>query len=145
MTTTCCPGSNKSFWWGFPPDIADWTVIRTVNWSWHPRQPAPVVKKNKPQSTFYKDATFTKLQEKMCGLSALPWRPNSMAANRSWRRWHHSSPERPWSCRLRMPRRRRIIPHELCGCEVKDVHSLQSFVSTRSEESDNLLFVVCLQ
>ena len=27
-------------------------------------------------------------------------------------------------------------PHELCGCEVKDVHSLQSLVSTHSEESD---------
>ena len=27
MTTTCCPRSNKSFWWGFAPDITDWTVI----------------------------------------------------------------------------------------------------------------------
>ena len=105
MTTTCCPGSNKSFWWGFAPDITDWTVICTVNWSWHPHQPAPVVKKNKPQSTFYKDAPFTKLQEKMCGLSALPWWPNSTAANRSWRRRNHSSPDWPWSCRLRTPRR----------------------------------------
>ena len=61
-------------------------IICTANWSWHPHQPAPVVKKNKPQSTFYTDAPFTKLQEKMCGLSALPWRPNSTAANRSWRR-----------------------------------------------------------
>ena len=86
--------------------ITDWTVICTANWSWHPHQPAPVVKKNKPQSTFYKDARFTKLQEKMCGLSALPWRPNSTATNRSWRRRHHSSPERPWSCRLWTPRRR---------------------------------------
>ena len=46
-------------------------------------------------STFYKDAPFTKLQEKMCGLSALPWRPNSTAANRSWRRRRLSSPEQP--------------------------------------------------
>ena len=72
MTTICCPGSSKSFWWGFALDITDWTVICNANWSWHPHQPAPVVKKNKPQSTFYKDALFTKLQEKICGLSALP-------------------------------------------------------------------------
>ena len=26
------------------------------------------------------------------------------------------------------------IPHELCRCEVKDVHGLQSFVSTHSEK-----------
>ena len=37
-----------------------------------PQMPAPVAKKIKPQSTFYKDAPFTKLQEKTCGLSALP-------------------------------------------------------------------------
>ena len=43
----------------------------------------------------------------MCGLSALPWRPNSTVASRSWRRRRHSSPERPWSCSLRTPRRRR--------------------------------------
>ena len=77
MTTTCCPTSSKSLWWGFAPDIIDWTVICIANWSWHPHQPAPVVKKNKPQSTFYKDAPFTKLQEKTCGLSALPWWPRS--------------------------------------------------------------------
>ena len=40
MTITCCPGSSKSFWWGFTPDITDWTVICTANWSWHPYQPA---------------------------------------------------------------------------------------------------------
>ena len=50
---------------------------------------------------------FTKLQEKMCDLSALPWWQNSTAASRSWRKWRHSSPKRPWSCRLRTPRRRR--------------------------------------
>ena len=107
MTTTCCPGSNRSFWWGFAPVITDWTVICTVNWSWHPRQLAPVVEKSRPWSMFYKDAPFTKPQEKTCGLSALPWRPNSTAARRSWRRRRHSSPERPWLCRLRTPRRRR--------------------------------------
>ena len=107
MTTTCCPGSNRSFWWGFAPVITDWTVICTVNWSWHPRQLSPVVEKSRPRSMFYKDAPFTKPQEKTCGLSALPWRPNSTAASRSWRRRRHSSPERPWSCRLRTPRRRR--------------------------------------
>ena len=36
------------------------------------------------------------------------------------------------------------IPHELCRCEVKDVHSLQSFVLTHSEESDTLLFILSL-
>ena len=107
MTTTCCPKSNRSFWWGFAPDITDWTVICTVNWSWHPHQLAPVVEMSRPRSMFYKDAPFTKPQEKTCGLSALSWRPNSMAANRSWRRRHHSSPERPWSSRLRTPRRTR--------------------------------------
>ena len=56
---------------------------------------------------FYKDDPFTKPQEKTCGLSALPWRPNSTAASRNWKRRRHSSPERPWSCRLRTPRRRR--------------------------------------
>ena len=117
MATTCCPGSNRSFWWGFAPDITDWTVICTVNWSWRPRQLAPVVEKSRPRSMFYKDALFTKPQEKTCGLSALSWRPNSTAANRSWRRRRHSSPERPWSCRLRTPRRRRrrrqfcVLPH----------------------------------
>ena len=107
MTTSCCPGSNRSFWWGFAPGITDWTVICTVNWSWHPHQLAPVVKKSRKRSMFYKHAPFTKPQEKTCGLSALPWRPNSTAANRSLRRRHHSSPERPWSCTQRTPRRRR--------------------------------------
>ena len=37
------------------------------------------------------------------------------------------------------------IPHQLCRCEVKDAHGLQSFVSTHSEESDRLLFIPCLQ
>ena len=97
----------RSLWWGFVPVITDWTVICTVNWSWHPRQLAPVVEKSRPWSMFYKDAPFTKPQEKTCGLSAPPWRPNSTAAGRSWRRRRHSSPERPWSCRLRTPRRRR--------------------------------------
>ena len=106
MTTICHPGSSKSFWWGFALDITDWTVICMANWSCHPHQPAPVVKKNKPQSMFYKDAPFSKLQEKTCGQSALPWWPNSTAASLSWRRRHHSSPEQPWSCRLRTPRRR---------------------------------------
>ena len=31
---------SKSFRWGFAPDITDWTVICTTNWSWHPHQPA---------------------------------------------------------------------------------------------------------
>ena len=105
MTTTCCPGSSKSFWWDFTQDITEWTVICMANWSWHSHQPVPVVKKTKPQSMFYKDTSFTKLQEKMCGLSALLWWPDSTAASRSWRRRHHSSPKRP--CSLRAPRRRR--------------------------------------
>ena len=70
-------------------DIIDWTVkilTCTANWSWHPHKPASVVKKTKPQSMFYKEASFTKLREKMCGLSALPWWQNSTAASRSWRR-----------------------------------------------------------
>ena len=37
------------------------------------------------------------------------------------------------------------IPHELCSYEAKDVHSLQSFVSTHSDESDNVLFILCFQ
>ena len=37
------------------------------------------------------------------------------------------------------------VAHQLCRCEVKDVHGLQSFVSTHSEESDSLLFIFCLQ
>ena len=37
------------------------------------------------------------------------------------------------------------IPHKLFGCEVKDVHGLQSFISTHSEESDSVLFTLCLQ
>ena len=118
MTSTCCPGSSKSFWWGFTPDIIDWTVICTANWSWHPHQPASVVKKTKPQSMFYKDAPFTKLQEKMCGLAALPWRPNSTAASRSWRRHCHSCLKRPWSCSLRRPRRRKkkaSLFHKCCS------------------------------
>ena len=84
MTTTFCPGSSKLFWWGFSPDITDWTVICAANWSWRPNQPAPVVKKTKIQSMFFKDAPFIKLQEKMCGLSTLSWWPNSTAASRSW-------------------------------------------------------------
>ena len=35
-------------------------------------QLAPVVEKSRPWSMFYKDAPFTKPQEKTCGLSALP-------------------------------------------------------------------------
>ena len=37
------------------------------------------------------------------------------------------------------------IPHELCRYEMKDVHDLQSFILTHSEESDSLLFILCLQ
>ena len=29
------------------------------------------------------------------------------------------------------------VPHKLCKCEVKDVYSLQSFISTHSEESES--------
>ena len=61
MTITCCPGSSKSFWWPFIQDKTDWTVICTKSWSWHPHQPAPVVKKTRLQSMFCKDAHFTKL------------------------------------------------------------------------------------
>ena len=34
------------------------------------------------------------------------------------------------------------IPHELCRCQVKDEHSLQSFILTHSEESDSWLFIL---
>ena len=37
------------------------------------------------------------------------------------------------------------FPRELCRCEVKDVHCLQSFISTHCEESHSLLFILCLQ
>ena len=37
------------------------------------------------------------------------------------------------------------IPHELCTCEVKDVHRSQGFALTHSEESDSLLFILCVQ
>ena len=37
------------------------------------------------------------------------------------------------------------IPHQLCRCEVKDVHGLQSFVYTHDEESHSMLFTLCLQ
>ena len=106
MSITCCSESSKWFWWGFILDITDWTIICTRNWSWHLHQPASLVKKTKPQSMFYKDAPITKLQVKMCGLSALPWWPNSKAASRSWRRRLHSSLRWPWSCSLQTPRRR---------------------------------------
>ena len=46
---------------------------------------------------------FTKLQGK-CGLLALPWRPNSTAASKSWRPWIHLAPEWPWLWSLWMPR-----------------------------------------
>ena len=77
-------------------------------------RPGVDFEKSRPWSMFYKDAPFTKPQEKTCGLSALPWRPNSTAASRSWRRRRHSSPERPWSCRLRTPRRRRRLRTSQC-------------------------------
>ena len=34
------------------------------------------------------------------------------------------------------------IPHQLCGCQGRDVHGLQSFVSTHSEESDSVPFIL---
>ena len=37
-----------------------------------------------------------------------------------------------------------IILHQLCRSEMKDVHGLHSFISIHSEESDSLLFVLCL-
>ena len=38
------------------------------------------------------------------------------------------------------------IPHKLCRCEVKDVHGLQSFVSTHSgKKSDIVLFTLSWQ
>ena len=36
-------------------------------------------------------------------------------------------------------------PHQLCRCEVKDVHGLQSSVSTHSEKRDSVLFTLSLQ
>ena len=39
----------------------------------------------------------------------------------------------------------RAIPHQLCRCQVKDVHDLNSFISTDFEESDSVLFILCLQ
>ena len=42
-------------WWCFVSDTTDWTVISIASWSWHPRQTAPMIKKTKPQSMFYKD------------------------------------------------------------------------------------------
>ena len=94
-------------------DRTDWTVICTTSWSWHPHQPCPVAKNTKPQSMFYIDASFTNLQEEMCGLLAVSWWSNSMAASQSWRRWLHLSPELPWSCSLQTPRRRRKC---CCSC-----------------------------
>ena len=38
----------------------------------------------------------------------------------------------------------RTIPHKLYRCEVKNVYGWQNFVSTRYEESDSLLFFLCL-
>ena len=40
---------------------------------------------------------------------------------------------------------RHTIPYKLCRFEAKDVHGLQNFVLTHSEESDSLLFILCLQ
>ena len=37
------------------------------------------------------------------------------------------------------------IPHKLCGCGINNVHGLQSFVSTHSEESGSVLFILSLQ
>ena len=111
--------------------FSDFSNHCTANRSWHPHQLAPVVKKTKLRSTFYKDATFSKLQEKMCGLSALPWRPNSTAANRSWRRRLHSSPERPWSCSPRTPRRRRKTEMMRPGSDARVSHTASECVSTR--------------
>ena len=37
------------------------------------------------------------------------------------------------------------IPHDLCGCEVNDVHGLQNFVSTHYDGSGSVLFILCLQ
>ena len=55
---------------------------------------SPTYPLTKPQSMIYKDAPPPSPPSR--GLSALPWRPNSMAASKSWRRWRHSSPKRPW-------------------------------------------------
>ena len=52
---------------------------------------------------------------------------------------------RLWSRELTLNVLCHTIPHKLCSWEVKDVHGLQSFVSTHSEESDSLLFVHRLQ
>ena len=48
-------------------------------------------------------------------------------------------------CRCEAKDVHHTIPHQLCRCEAKDVHGSQSFVSTHSEESDSLLFILCLQ
>ena len=137
MTITCCPGSSKLFRWGFVLDITNWTVICTARWSWYPHQPAM---KTKPHSMLYKDASLTKLQEKMCGLSALPYQPSSTAASRSWRRWLYSFPKRPWSCSLQTQRSSgRSLPY--CGTyPVKMSNSHQCFIfQHRHFVSRNLL------
>ena len=105
MTITCCFGSSKLFWWGFVPDIIDCKVICTA--SCHPHEPVLVVKETKPQSMFYKDAFIHKATREDVWPVSTPWRPNSTAVNRSWRRRLHSSPELPWSCIVRTQRRKR--------------------------------------
>ena len=37
------------------------------------------------------------------------------------------------------------IPYKLCRFEMKDMHGLQRFSSTDSDESENLLFMFCLK
>ena len=75
-----------------------------------------------PRSMFCKDASCSKLLEKICGLLALPSWPNSMASSRSWTGWFHLilSPERPWSYSLRMSRRKCI--HTLAHWSYAHVH-----------------------
>ena len=54
--------------------------------------------------TYKPQNKFTKPEEKMC-LSSIPWWPTSIVASKIWL---HSSLELPWSCSMRLPRRKEL-------------------------------------
>ena len=107
MAITCCPGSSKSFWWGFIPDITDWTVICNASWSWHPHQPAPVVQDDQTTEHVLQRCPLHKATKAVVWPVSTPLVTKLYGCKQSWRRRLHLSPDRPSSCSLQMLRRRR--------------------------------------
>ena len=92
-TPVRCLKSSKLPWWDCAL-VTDW-MIACIGSLW--RSPlsltCPCGQGDRSRSIFSVDILFARRQDKMCGLPTLHWLPHSMPADKSRRKWPHSSPQ----------------------------------------------------